>query len=383
MDAPSPRSVLTAVGDISIQRDDPGSIFDLVRPQLRAADVTFGQLEAPISRRGVPQVHHRGPIRLEPSVAAALQSSGFNVLSGAGNHCMDYGGVALDDTIQFLTQAGVKIIGVGADLTQARLPAYFETAGGRLALLAYNTILPDGYWATRDRPGCAPVRISTVYEPIEEELLTPQARVLTYARREDLNALRADIVAAREQADMVGLSMHWGLHYVPAQISDYQVEIAHAAIDAGADIILGHHPHILKGIEVYKGKVIFYSLGNFAFDFTSTPEATERRLQRFRERGLLEYLNFSIEPEWISSRYVFPADSRKTMLARCVLANQRIERVSFVPALINREAQPRPLKPDDAEFCGVVEYVKWCSDDQSFGTQFWVDDSEVVIRTDY
>src|SRR5262249_19456269 len=135
------------------------------------------------------------------------------------------------------------------------------------------------------------------------------ARIHTYADRADLAALCADINAAKQRADRVVISMHWGIHFVPAVIADYQREVAHAAIDAGADLILGHHAHILKGAEVYRGKTIWYSIGNFAVDLRMDKAHAESK--SFKEIQVLH-------PEWVpdfESLYNFPPESRMTLIA--------------------------------------------------------------------
>ena len=107
---------------------------------------------------------------------------------------------------------------------------------------------------------------TTVYEPAEPDQPGTPAGIRTFAHRADLDALLDSIRSARRRADVVLLSLHWGLHMVRATLADYQIEVAHAAIDAGADAILGHHPHLLKGVGFHRGRPIFYSLGNFAIE---------------------------------------------------------------------------------------------------------------------
>src|SRR6185369_12708651 len=138
--------------------------------------------------------------------------------------------------------------------------------GTTVAFLAYSSILPQAYWADERRPGCAPMRAFTVYEQIEHDQPGTPARIHTYPHRDDLAALEADIRSAKARADLVFVSLHWGIHFVRAAIADYQRDIARAAIAAGAAAILGGHAHILKGCEIIEGKPVFHSLCNFATD---------------------------------------------------------------------------------------------------------------------
>src|SRR4029077_12803240 len=125
----------------------------------------------------------------------------------------------------------------------------------------------DGQEAGPNKTGITPMRAHTYYmragDPHEESQPGTPPTILTVPHEEDLHALQEDIKKAKQQADAVVMSIHWGLHHIPKAIATYQPKVAHAAIDAGADLILGHHPHCLKAVEVYKGKVCFYSIGNF------------------------------------------------------------------------------------------------------------------------
>ncbi|MGB9886963.1 MAG: CapA family protein [Moorellales bacterium] len=367
--------ILLAVGDIGPDREDPSTIFDCVRGYLQGADVVFGQLEAVLSHRGSPLPQARLACRAQPAVAKALKEAGFTVISFASNHCMDLGREAFFDTIDALREQGLAVVGVGANIEEARKPAFIERKGTRLAFLAYNSILPYGYWAQTDRPGCVPLRAHTYYEQIEHDQPGTPCRVHTFAHRGDLEAMVRDIEAAKRNADLVIVSIHWGIHFIPAVIADYQREIARVAIDHGADLILGHHAHILKGIEVYAGKAIFYSLCNFAMELRATPEL----LQSPRHKEI-EVLN----PDWVPDpeypTYFLPRDSRKTAVAKCVIDEGRIKAVSFLPAYINPQAQPEILSSEDPRFGEVLEYMRRITADQGLNATFRVEGDEVVIE---
>ncbi len=365
---------LYAVGDVLPERDDPASIFDKVRPTLKDADIAFCQLEANISERGtrLPQARHT--TRIQRSAATAIADSGFNVVSFAGNHCMDWGREAFFDTIDALREENIKVVGVGANIAEARKPIVVEQGGVKVAFIAYSSILPQCYWAEVDRPGCAPMRAFTHYEQIEHDQPGTPCRTHTFAHREDLQALLADIKTAKQQADVVIMSIHWGIHFVPKVIADYQREVAYAAIDAGVDLILGHHAHILKGVEVYKGKAIFYSLCNFATDLTMTPEHAESK--GFKEiQGL--------HPEWIpdfDSRYNFPPDSRRTVVVKATLNKQGIREVNILPTYVDTQAVPEILNEKDPRFDEVVNYLADISQDQGFDTQFIKNGDAVIVQ---
>jgi hypothetical protein len=171
------------------------------------------------------------------------------------------------------------------------------------------------------------------------------------------------------------VSMHWGIHFIPAVLADYQRDVARAAIEAGADLIVGTHPHILKGIEVYAGKVIFYSLCNFALDLRAPQELLDSPQHREIER-----LNPDWKPDPEYPSYFMPPDSRKTIIAKCAIAEKQIKRVSFLPVYINKQSQPEILVPSDRRFGEVAQYVEEITRDQGLKTGYALEGEEVVIH---
>jgi hypothetical protein len=367
--------IFYAVGDIGPDRPDPGSIFRHVIGVLKQGDINFCQLEVNLSHRGI------GPSGKEnardPGIAAALKNAGFKVVSFAGNHCLDAGQDAFFDTISSLNKQGLSIIGVGADINKARQPAIIDCKDARIAFLAYNSVAKDEYWADAHRPGCAPLRAWTLYEPIEPTQPGGPARARTFANRDDLKTMKADIKQAKNRADVVVVSMHGGIHLTPAVIADYQIEIAHTAIDAGADLILQHHSHILKGVEVYGGKAIFYGLSNFALE-------VHFMTREWAENPQIRALRKALNPDWNPPytdypSFPFPPDSRKTILVKCTITNKEISQISFLPAIINKQGEPEILTIDDVRFSEVVSYIENITRDQEFDTKFVINKDEAAI----
>jgi poly-gamma-glutamate synthesis protein (capsule biosynthesis protein) len=368
---------LLAVGDVGPIRDDPGSLFQRNRHLLRDADIAFCQLERVLSEREDAALV--SPLVNNPrAVAAALADAGFDVISTAGNHHMDAGLGPFVDTLNVLKDHGIQPVGVGMNIGEARTPAIVERNGTRVAFLGYSAVIPRSgspTEATATRPGCAPMFISTFYEQIDWQPGTPP-KIVTFAHKEDLEAMREDVKRAKAIADIVVMSIHWGVHMIPAVLADYQFEVGHAAIDAGVDLILGHHAHILKGIEVYKGKVIFHCLGNFAID---RPRKTKAKGAVHGRGRTPSYWSDEIEPGW--EAFPYPADMRKTMIAKCLIVDKQVRRVSFLPCAIGRDAQAEPLAGPDPRSDEVYEYVKWCSADQKLGTRFAREGDEIVVLT--
>jgi poly-gamma-glutamate capsule biosynthesis protein CapA/YwtB (metallophosphatase superfamily) len=374
MDGPGDELVVLAVGDVAPSRADPDSLFDGVRDRLGDADIAFCQLEINLTDRGVrlPQCRHTD--RSAPATAHALRRAGFDVVSFAGNHCLDWGPDGLFDTIGALESAELSVVGVGRDILAARRPVIVERHGLRVAFLAYSSILPMGYWAEERRAGCAPMRAFTVYEQIEHDQPGTPCRTHTYAHRDDLAALQSDIAAARERADVVLVSLHWGIHFVPAAIADYQRDVGRAAVDAGADAVLGHHAHILKGVDVHRGRPIIYSLGNFAVDLHM--DAEHANSKGFREIQ-------SLHPDWqpdFGSSYNFPADSRRTVMARIAIREGEVVRVSLLPTYIDRRSRPEILPATDPRFDEVHDYLVEMTRAADLNGRFIVKGDELVVE---
>ncbi len=367
--------LLYAAGDIAPDREDPITLFERVSPTLKSADLAFCQLETVLSHTGtrLPQARHA--VLAHPRTATAIKDAGFNVVSFAGNHSMDWGREAFSNTVSNLKKEGVAVIGAGENIAEARKPAIFNIKGNRIAFLAYNTILPMGYWAEEGRPGCAPLRGFTVYEQIEHDQPGTPCRIHTFPHKEDLSNMINDVKNARAKADVVIVSMHFGIHLIPAVLADYQKEMACAAIDAGADLILGHHAHILKGAEVYKGKNIFYCICNFGIDLRMDKAHAESK--SFKE---IQKLN----PDWIpdfDALYNFPTDSQKTIVIKCVISDKKIKSVSFLPVFINKKtAQPEILKASDKRFKAIVKYMDEITKKAGLNTRYIVKSNEVFLK---
>ncbi len=235
---------VAAVGDVMlagsaipvVSRFGPDYPFDSTRTLLLSADFAIGNLEAPFGTSGKP-FQKTYTFRAPPGFAGGLRNAGFNVLNLANNHILDYGVQPFRQTLEILDSLGIAACGAGMNRHAAEAGAIVVRGGWKAAFLGFSLTYPDAFWATASRPGTA------------------------FAVKE---RIAARIDSLRPAADLVIVSFHWGkeLHGMP---QPYQREFARAAIDAGADFVIGHHPHVLQGFELYRGKPIAYSLGNFAF----------------------------------------------------------------------------------------------------------------------
>jgi poly-gamma-glutamate synthesis protein (capsule biosynthesis protein) len=259
-------------GDVMLQRPLSGGRAGQrtsIAGVMEAADAAFVNVEVVLSERGQP-ADKMIRLRAQPALGAEVAGMGATVATVANNHAMDFGWDGLEDTIEALERAGVRAIGAGADDTEAWRPAVVETRGKRIGFLGIACTLPNGSAAADGRPGIAGIRVvsSLVMDPVtfgETPGMAPW--VETEALADDaVHAVRA----ARAQVDALVVGIHWGVPIgwaagFQGDLATYQQPLGRALIDAGADVVAGHHAHVLHGIELYRGRPIFYSLGNLVF----------------------------------------------------------------------------------------------------------------------
>ncbi|MBI4191435.1 MAG: CapA family protein [Betaproteobacteria bacterium] len=347
---------VAAVADVSTGHASPQDAFASVLEPLRSADLRFAQVERLYSERGCPQLQAGQAAlfnRQRPRLASAFKSVPFDVLSIASNMTGYWGSEAVEDTAETFRLLGIATVGAGRDIAAARKPAIFTRNGLRIAFLGYvSTTLPQ-FWATETRAGSAPMRAHTFYESYEYQPGAP-ARVVTIPHAADLAQLVSDVKLAKQNADLVFVSLHWGVHFVPRPC-DYQPVVAHAAIDAGASVILGHHPHQPQGIEIYKKSVIFYSIGNFSF----APRDKKRgpALAAPQEEYTFEHI-YSIEPD---PGFFFDCHRHFNEGGIVFIeADQTgIKHVTYLPTLMNEAGQPEVVHPNQLQFEKSLTYLNW------------------------
>lgn len=247
----SSKVTLVAVGDIMLSENrDTGKIikkhgpdypFLKIKDYLKQADICFGNLEGPISSRGKSYSNQYQHItfRNNPIIINALKNCQFDILSLANNHMHDYGDIAIYDTLKYLEKHKIQGVGAGTNLDSIRKPVIIKKKNIKIAFLAYSTMIQfQTKQAKKDKIG-----ISLFNEK---------------------KALK-DVEKAKQKADVVIVSMHWGLDFTEYPLP-FQMKSAKHMIDKGANLIIGHHPHTIQGIEKYRNGVIVYSLGDFIFD---------------------------------------------------------------------------------------------------------------------
>lgn len=217
-----------------------GVIDENLRTQLQEADILEVNNEFPYSTRGTQAPDKQYTFRVDPSYVSILQEMGVDAAGLANNHVLDYGKDALLDTFTTLDGAGIDYTGAGASVEDASKLLTYEINGKTYGILAASRVIPVGSWNVENsQPG-----VFCTYDP---------------------TLLVEKIKAAKETCDYVFVCVHWGVEHTD-ELTDYQQSMAHQFVDAGADAVIGAHPHVLQGIEYYEGKPIFYSLGNFIFN---------------------------------------------------------------------------------------------------------------------
>ncbi|MEX2117805.1 MAG: CapA family protein [Bacteroidota bacterium] len=210
-----------------------GYVFERWKPG-READIFMVNLEHPITT-ATEKVEKKFNFKMSPEYGAILLDAGVTLVNSANNHVFDYGLKGIEDTMRYLDSLGVPYTGIGRTLEEARRPVIIEKKGRKIGFLGYYG--GGDFSASRERAGFAP----------------------RYARY-----ILEDVRRLKRRVDYVVVNFHWGVERA-ALPDDWQVTLAKRVVDAGADLIVGHHPHVLQGIERYKGAVIAYSLGNFVF----------------------------------------------------------------------------------------------------------------------
>jgi len=279
--------VLDAVGDITfgeqvgpaVSAYGGGYPWTGVARTLRAADLTTGNLETTVSARGIAgakQYTFRGPPEALPPMS---RIAGFDVLTLANNHSDDFGPEALLDTVRHVRAAGIEPIGAGVNELFAHRPAIVAAGGLKVAFLGYSDINPPGFRATAAGPGTAGA---------------------------DPAAIDADVRAARRRADVVVCFFHWGVE-LHAQPDSRQAQLAAACIAAGAQVVLGAHPHVLGPVSrPTRHTLVAWTLGNFVFPSTGATARTAILQVRLDARGVRGYRLLPVEIEGFRPELLSP-----------------------------------------------------------------------------
>ena len=338
------RHELILTGDINLLGvTDPAVPFAKVAKDLHSADVVFSNLECCFYEPGTERSVEDEGFYATLKSADALTLAGVQAIGNANN--VNYGAPAIRSSLDRLDALGIPHTGAGRNREEAVQPVIIDRDGMRYGFLQRTSVFwSHGHEARDDSPGVATLKAHTAYRPRVEELKTltrpgMPPEVVTWADPEALASFRDDIAALRRRADFVVASNHWGLGH---EVLAYQREIAHAALDAGADLVMGHGPHFPLAIEIYRDKPIFYGLGSFSFE-------TGHRARR--------------HPDWIG------------LVARLDVEDGALLRAAF--SLVRHNERNETIPRAIATERGELENLRKMS--AAYGTDLTVEGDEIVV----
>lgn len=376
---------MIATGELMLLMADPRPYFESVAPTLQAADVVVGHLENLHPLRPAPAWDPMHPAP-DPDKMTPLIEANYSIVTLAGNPAYCYGPPGIADTITWLNANGIDTVGAGMNIKEAIRPAIIKHNNTRIGFLNYHTVGSKENGASPTKPGVAYVDIITHYEPARLTGMLPE--VFTWPEPWSLRAMREAIQQLRPQCDVLVVTLHMGIGGRETILADYERPLTMEAIDAGADLILGTHCHMLKGVEFYRGKPIFHCLGNlvaawppdeYADIDLSEIEPMARSLARSRYRGVLDgglgrYYRRSGQPRQYSS-----SDFRNNAaLFRFEISAGVVTRLSYVPCLINEMGHPIVVGRSDGGQ-QVFDYMRQVTEGADLNACYEWDGEEVVI----
>lgn len=374
------RVLIFATGDIIVDEANPETFFEPSKELLKSGDFVIGQIEVPHTRR--PEMNSTdipAPPAL-PENLTPLAECGFNMCTTCGNHAHDNGLPGIVDTLEQLRKLGIAATGTGRNLEEARKPVILDKKGIKVGLIGFNAVGPREGWATSSKAGVSYVEILTHHEPSARATPGLPARIYTFPEPDSVEEMQKNIQSLKNQCDITLVALHKGMVHTHGEIQMYEKPLAHAAIEAGADAVIGHHAHILRGIEIYHGKPIYHNLGNFVcVTHALTPSGDNNSPERMRWIEQRKKL-FGFTPDPDMPFYAFNPESRKTMIARMTATKEGIVEFGFVACYINKHGAPEVLKNyADAKF--VIDYVEKISAEQKLKIQLeWQEDGWVKVR---
>ena len=322
------------VGDLNLGTPiNPDNVLNLIKTDFDSFDVKFCNLEGCLFDPNVLLDHKPGWRHCDHGLAEVLTGLKINAAACANN--VHFGEAAIKHSLSVLDKHNIARAGAGMNRSEARCPAIFESHGTTFGLLSYTSVFwPIGQAASDKNAGVATVKVYTSYEPHRRLFEMPGAPPTTLTRpdEKDCEEMTNEITDLRKKVDALVVYFHWGVSG-QHEVCQYQTALGRLAINAGADLVAGSHPHVVQAIEIYKGKPIFYSLGNFIFGSDFKPA-----------RGY-----------------------RNGLVAIAEVKNRQVIKVSVAPSAINDKEQPALLGLDQPESAAIMADVNRLS--SAFGTK--------------
>ncbi|KXG75916.1 Capsule biosynthesis protein CapA [Thermotalea metallivorans] len=317
---------ISLVGDILmdgsvgryIEKNGVDYPWEKVKEVFSYSDLVLGNLETSVGGGGQADANKQYTFQSKPATLKGLVNAGIGGISIANNHVLDYGQEGFMETLYHLERSGIKYAGGGRNMEEALQPAIWEIKGMRIGFLAFSRVIYDVSWyAGAKKPG-----ILSAYDHYAKEV--------------------CDIISkTREKVDFLIVSVHWGKELAQYP-EENEIKLGRMMIDSGADVIMGHHPHVLQGVEFYNNKPILYSLGNFVFSSSSQLSRTSM------------IFNLEINPEGIIKAYVVPV--RIHHCQPVPVKDKEAEEVIHLLNTLSKQWDTKFLKNGD--IVGKIEYVK-------------------------
>lgn len=360
---------ILAVGDLAPLRSLSGSnpAVEPVWSLFRNADLVMANLELPLTNSNT-RADKAITLRADPAVAASFHKYGIDVVSVANNHAMDFGSAGLIETLDVLERQGIKAVGGGGNVEGAMSSEIFSIDDLKVAVMGFASTLPTGYAAGDDRPGVAPVRARSRFY-IDSVTLDEQPGISpwveTRVEEADLERACQQVAKAKQQADIVFVQMHWGIPNgwcaaFQGPLADYQKPLGHALVDAGADVIIGSHPHIIHGVERYRNGVIAYSLGNFLFHSMGSQSQSMLAVSSYPPYDL---------------QSLQEGEARDGLIVEVCTTGKGLSAIRFRPIRMNSEGDPELLHGEDA--VRVLKRLQRLSED--LGTEVHIDGETAAL----
>ena len=323
------------VGDVNLGTPiDPHNVLDLIKLDFGDFGVKICNLEGCLFDPNVLLDHKPGWRHCDQAHIQVLAELKLTAAACANN--VHFGAAAIKHSLSLLDKHNIVHAGAGMNRSEARRPALFESQGTTFGLLSYTSVYwPIGQAAGEKTAGVATVKVYTAYEPHRRlfEMPGAPATILTHPDEKECEEIKNDIIELRKKVDVLVVYFHWGVSG-NHEVCQYQTTLGRLAIDAGADVVVGSHPHVVQAVEIYQGKPIVYSLGNFIFGSDFKPA-----------RGY-----------------------RNGMVAIAEVENRQVARVFIVPSAINEKEQPALLASDPSASAALMDNLKKLS--SAFSTQF-------------
>lgn len=331
------------------------------------ADIGIVNLELPLTN-SKEKADKAINLKADPDIAKSISEVGIDVVSLANNHACDYGIKGMEETIRRVRNESVSVIGAGNNINEAFKPCIQVIDNVKIAHVGICSALPTGFGANENRPGVAPVRAKSRFY-IDSVTLDEQPGISPWVEtsvvEDDLNFACKKIKEIKNQADIIIAQVHWGIPNgwcaeFQGPLADYQQVMGHQLIDAGVDIIMGHHPHTVHGVEKYNGGYIVYSLGNFLFHSMSEGHPT--------------HLATKYPPYKVES--LETGDAREAVIMETKIKPGKQLNLEFYPIALNKFGEPEFLHGESANRV-LMRMQKQSSD---LGTEMRVDGDVGVIK---